>query len=357
MTALFRPVALLTAVAGLVLAATAAAEKGLSTIPAQLVVEDNAKMFSPDAIDKAKKLISENRGQVAREVHIETYEKLSDADRKRFEAAKTDDEKRRFWVDWTKAKAAGERGLVIAINRSPGHVSVIPSNEMAKAVTKEQREEIQKRLLTKLAESAKARKEGKPEAEQQKLRDEALVSAMEYTAKQLPASFGTRSVVEDRRGKPAQQQADAGGGRAGAGWGGIGSLICIGLIALLGVWLVIAVVRAFAGGGGGGYGGGGMGGGMGGGGFFPSLLGGLFGAAAGMWMYDHFFGGHSSAAYGGDVGGGGAAAPGAEEQIADTGNFNEDNYSGGDFDGGGDLGGGDFGGGDFGGGDFGGGDF
>ena len=84
------------------------------------------------------------------------------------------------------------------------------------------------------------------------------------------------------------------------------SYVCIGLAVLLGIWLVVGLIRAFTGGGGvrrrvrrwrlGG----------GGGGFFPSLMGGLFGAAAGMYLYDSFMGGHSSAsasdATGGDTG-------------------------------------------------------
>jgi uncharacterized protein len=73
----------------------------------------------------------------------------------------------------------------------------------------------------------------------------------------------------------------------------------------------------------------------------------MFGAAAGMWLYNSFFGGHSSA---------NAADFGSSTGPPDTdfsgtgGDF--DSGSGGDFDSGG---GGDFGGGDFGGGDFGGG--
>ena len=69
----------------------------------------------------------------------------------------------------------------------------------------------------------------------------------------------------------------------------LGAWLCIGVVVLLGIWLVFALVRAFTGGGGGGGGGGyGGGGGGGGGGFFPALMGGLFGAAAGMWLYDCF---------------------------------------------------------------------
>ena len=60
MTALSRPLALLAAVVGLVVAGPALAEKGPSSVPAKLIVEDNAKMFTPDAIDQAKKRISES---------------------------------------------------------------------------------------------------------------------------------------------------------------------------------------------------------------------------------------------------------------------------------------------------------
>src|SRR4051794_14612553 len=198
MSALFRPIALLTALAGLVLAGPALA----ATIPAKLVVEDNAKMFSPDAIDQAKKLISENKGQIEREVHLETYEKLSDAEQKRFDAAKGDRAKLEdFWHEWTQARASGEKGLVIVVNRSPGHVGVVTSATMGKFFTKEHTSEVQKRLLSKLQEAGKARAEKRPAAEEQKLRDEGLISAMDYASKHIPASFGTqpapKPTVED----------------------------------------------------------------------------------------------------------------------------------------------------------------
>jgi ribosomal protein S3AE len=102
--------------------------------------------------------------------------------------------------------------------------------------------------------------------------------------------------------------------------------ICVGIAALLALWLIVGIFRAVLspnpsygggpgyragpGGGGPGYGGGapGMGGqgygggagygggggagygggGGGGGGFFPSLMGGMFGAAAGSWIYNRF---------------------------------------------------------------------
>ncbi len=90
--------------------------------------------------------------------------------------------------------------------------------------------------------------------------------------------------------------------------------ILIGLGVLLIFWLVSAIIRGFAsmgGGGGYGYGGGGYGPGYGGGGGFMSgMLGGMFGAAAGMWMYNHFLGSGTPSAWGGSPGpsGGGPSA-------------------------------------------------
>jgi hypothetical protein len=335
MTAYLRMFGCLAVLAGLGLAGPARAEKTVKNAPARLIVEDNAKLFSAAAVEKGKRAIADVRGSEGREVHFETYGKLSDAELKEFNALKADEGKKRdFWKKWAHGKLAGDRGLVILVNWDPGHVHILASETMRKFFTGDKEGELYKRLLDKFGEAKKA----KTEAESQKIRDEGFVSAMEYTASNLPKDFGTtggghgKTAASDE--KPARNPGM-----------GIGGWVCLGISILLGIWLITALVRAFSGGGGGGYGGGG---GMGGGGFFPSLLGGLFGAAAGMYMYDHFFGGHSSSATAGDAGAGAGG-----DAVTDTGNFNEDNYSGGDF--GGDAGGGgDFGGG---GGDFGGGDF
>ncbi len=132
---------------------------------------------------------------------------------------------------------------------------------------------------------------------------------------------------------------------------GIGGYICMILMVVLGIWLVIGLIRMFTGGGGGGgYGGGGGGGG---GGFFGNMMGGMFGAMAGMWMYNNLFGGgFQNDAMAGDS---------YNTDTGDTGDGNfDDGASGGDGDWGDGGGGGDWGGGggDWGGGgDFGGGDW
>ena len=122
----------------------------------------------------------------------------------------------------------------------------------------------------------------------------------------------------------------------------------------MGFSIVRSLFRALSGGGGAPVGG--MGqpygyGGGGGGGFLQNMMGSMFGAAAGMWMYDQFFGSHSSAA---------TFNPQSMDSQSQDGGFSgtDTDYtsSGGDFggDSGSSFGGDSGGGGDFGGG---GGDF
>lgn len=135
---------------------------------------------------------------------------------------------------------------------------------------------------------------------------------------------------------------------AGFPWSTILTILAV----IAGVWILFALVRAlFGAAGGGGMGAPGMGYGGGGGGFFSNFLGGMFGAAAGMWMYNSFFGHGSSSAWGAGPSDSGGGFP--DSGPADT----SGTVDGADYgkDAGGDWGGGDAGGGDAGGGDWGGG--
>ena len=132
--------------------------------------------------------------------------------------------------------------------------------------------------------------------------------------------------------------------------------VCLGLVALLVIWVIFGMIRAFTaprggymggpGGGGPGYAGGGFGGGGfggGGGGFMSGMLGGMFGAVAGNWLYNNLGGGHPTSG-----GWGGSSAQAGESGQPDAGTDVGGDYQGGgaDFgDQGGDQGGGDAGGG------------
>jgi hypothetical protein len=179
---------------------------------------------------------------------------------------------------------------------------------------------------------------------------------------------GVASVpVAQARSAPVAQHAEVDGG-------GILGWVCVGIVVLLGIWLVLALVRAFTGMGRGGYAGGGPGyaggggyGGGGGGGFFSGMLGGLFGAVAGNWLYNNMFGGGGM--HGSSWGASSASAAGGVDPAKDDygpsdqgqgfsgsgGDVEEGGGGGGDVEGGGGGDGGDWGGGGGGGGDWGGG--
>ena len=301
---------------------------------------DTAKLFSQGGIEKAKDEISSTQFDHGLSVTIDTYAELPENKK----AAYSKDKEAKFFKDWAKELATSDKdkGIYILVCRKPGFIEVIADKETRNRGFSNADEQKLRDILLKGFREAK----DKPEAEQLDIRDAALASAIEMIVSDLK---GTK-VSGGGTVKPNTSSTKASGGMGIMGW------VCIGIACLLGVWLVIGIFRAFTGGGGGGgMGGGGMGGGGGGGGFLTSLMGGMFGAVAGMWMYNHFMGGGSmfggSDAYAsdnnsyGDSGGGDTGA----------GDYSGDDGAGGSFDGGGGGdagGGGDWGGG---GGDFGGG--
>lgn len=328
-----RTLALLAALA--VAAPAARADKAPGTQPGQLDVFDEAKLFSSEGIDKAKEAFrnAEFHGGLAVTVDTVTAPPAGKL-RDQAEAAHRDAAKwRAFMTQWARdtAKADRAKGIYVLVTLQPvGGIAVLADAQTTgRGFTEADDRKVREILGAAFKEAA-----GEPdETKKQAIRSAALRKAVEFIAADLK---GTRV-------------ADAGGEKHGpahtnAPPSPVMGYVCFGLMGLAGVWLVLAVVRAFSGGGGGG-----MGGGAGGGGFFPSLLGGLFGAAAGMWMYSHFFGGG-----GGMFGGGGSDAYAGDAGGADYGggDTGAGDWGGGSADAGGfDAGGGDFGGG---GGDFGG---
>jgi hypothetical protein len=265
--------------------------------PAQLIIEDNAKLFSEDAKQQAKNTVSGAMGIGNRQVHIETYEALSAEERKQFEAAKET-----FWGDWAKTKAQGNRGIEILICKEPKHVHVLADKTMREHGFSPEKDAALKNVIVSHFKTGDF--------------NGGLRAAAEYVKAEMPKDIAAKS-KNDQNNK---------GGTS------VGTWICLGVCILLGIWLVIGLIRAFSGGGGG------MGG-AGGGGFFTSLLGGLFGAMAGMWLYNSFFGGHDSSAWGGD-GGGGDYGGGDDAGAGDYGDSGTGGDWGGDAGGGGDFGGG-----------------
>ena len=328
----------------LLLALPAQASKAVSKEAGNLVVFGNSesKLFTQDGIDRAKSAFGGVQFDHGLHMTIDTYAEVPEG-KKAALAATGEDKVRRakFFRDWAHERAT-DKGPYVLICHKPGHIEVIVDKQSReRGFTDENRSKL-KDILLKGFQDAK----DKPEAEQLQIRDNALKAGIDYVISDLK---GTATIAAN---KPASGKA-----ASGSTGMGIGGWICIGVVVLLVIWVAIALFRALSGGGGGGGGMGGGGGG-GGGGFMSSMFGGLFGAMAGMWIYNSMFGGgsmfggsdSSNNSYGdsgGDTGGGDA---GAGDYGGDAGSGGDyDAGGGGDFGGGGDWGGGGDGGG---GGDF-----
>ena len=320
--------------------------------PGSLQVFDEGKVFTSGGIEKAREAMASKSFDHGLKMTVDTHPRMPADVKERFDKA-SGPAKRDVVRDWARSHAKGDKaeGIYVLICMSPGFTEVLDDRETKnRGFTKENLDHLFSIFDGSLKSSAKL-----PADQRATVRDKALLEAVQYVTSDLA---GTKVIGDKTRSSETRE-----GGRGFMS--GIGGWLCIGLLVMLGIWLVIGVFRALTGGGGGGgYGpGGGYGGGGGGGGFFSSMLGGLFGAAAGMYLYNNLFGGgsmfgSSPDAYandgsGGDTGAGdysdGDSAGGGGDygggDYGDTGGDYGGDYGGGDYGGGGDFGGGDFGGG------------
>lgn len=320
-------------------------------------VKDQANFFSADAVKRANEVIKEIRQRHKKDLLVETHLKPPEGREPGADAKARE----RFFTDWAvdRARTAGVDGVYVLICKEPSYLRIAVGNETRKkAFTDADRDRLGRLLL----ERFKKREF-----------DEGLLEAVRSVQATLHANVGkskttagadswlplgvaaasagdladqAKTVASDAANQASTLASDttAKASTAVSGvadhaqswfddWGG---WLCIAGVVLLVLWLVRALVRAFTNPGVGGFGGpGGFGGG--GGGFMTGLLGGLFGAAAGMWLYDSFFSGGSAQAQTPDAAGGAATD---QDYTAGGGDFGTD-YGGGDF-GGGDFGGGEF---------------
>ncbi|HEV3340771.1 MAG TPA: TPM domain-containing protein [Pirellulales bacterium] len=319
-------------------------------------VRDEAGFFKPETVTQANEVIKEVKQRSKKDLLIETVDHATKG--KRQEATSHDpDVRARYFADWAdeRAREEGVNGIYVLITREPGHVEVAVGNHTRAVFTNKDRHELAQILLSHF---------------RKKEYDEGLLEAVRYVRSALqaePKQGGAAAPAGPQRSSLPHPPPGSDGSAGGGLWRYLG----LGLVVLLGVWLLSAVVRALAGAGApparGGYAGPGgptgYGPAAGGGGFFTSLLGGLFGAAAGSWLYDRFSSGQSPPAAPASAP---ESAPEDTDYTAEGGDFDRsersDDDGGGDFDtsdsfdgdDGGDtgVGGGDFGDDDAAGGDF-----
>ncbi len=294
-------------------------------------IRDEAGLFSPEAVRKAEAVVRKMASEHKKELYIETLATLPSVE-KGGPDLKNDAATRKWLNEYAigRAKSHSVDGVYFLLVKEPRKFQFeVGSKTQEKAFTQTNRVEAEKLIV--------------PYLKDRKM-DEALSALVNFVSSKV--------TEHDRGGNHARVNHQGGAG----GENSIMGYVCLGGLVIGGIFLMMGLFRAFTGmggGGGGGMGGPGMGGG--GGGFMSNFLGGMFGAAAGMWMYDSFFGHGGSRAWGSGSDG--------TTSGSDFGGDRDTDYSGGGGDYGGDSsssggdwgggGGGDWGGG--GGGDFGGG--
>jgi hypothetical protein len=147
-------------------------------VEGRLIVEDGGGLFSPEAIRKAKGVLSEVRDTQTREMTIMSFREVPASRKAEFEKL-TAAERPKYFAAWAAEEARGAkvRGVFVFITRSPGHVQVLADKQIRdKGFTLGDEERVRDLLLEKLRESAKAEKD----EDKQALRDKGLLAAAEY---------------------------------------------------------------------------------------------------------------------------------------------------------------------------------
>ncbi len=304
-----------------------------SSVQAEFVgIRDNGSFFSESAKSEATRNLVELEKRFKKDLAVETFAGIPDEVKKGVDL--TDKAAvRRMFEQWAlkEARQLKVNGVYVLLVKDPAHLQVEVGNTTQKqAFTLQDRDNLVSTMVGKLRE---------------KKNDEALLSGVNFVLTAMASHSASLPRNQTRAVQAPMRTVDHGREESSSPWVTI-------IVVLLGVgliWIVFNVIRSIFRGGMTPGGGVSPGLGGGGGGFMSSMLGGMFGAAAGMWLYDQFSGGHDSSAWGADSSNRGNDDQGFGGQDTDY------SGSGGDF--GGDSGGGDSGGGggDFGGGDSGGG--
>jgi uncharacterized protein len=288
-------------------------------------IRDPAGFFSEPAKAEASRHIAELGRRFHKDIVVETFREIPEAMR---QGVNLQDKLavNRLFEQWTVQQARQHKvnGIYVLLTKEPSHLQIVVGNDtQLRAFTLKDREALVSLML------------GRLRAHQP---DAALLEGVNFVGTTMAAHATVR-------GQP-QPATPASAGEGGIPWGTVLTVV----LGLAAVWVVIGLFRSMAGGGAGAGAGTGAGAVTSSGGFFSSLLGGMFGAAAGMWLYDQFSGHHGSAW-------GAESEVGSDPEKGFLGEDSDYSSSGGDFDSdydGGDSGG-DYGGGDSGG-DYGGGD-
>ncbi|MDI1312103.1 MAG: hypothetical protein PSV43_08085, partial [Prosthecobacter sp.] len=270
-------------------------------------IQDDGAFFSEFAKVNAAGTIKDVATRLHKDIAIQTFAAVPD-DMKSTVLQSSKAASNRGFSQWAEQLAQSKKvnGVFILLVKQPAHLQVVVGTDTQRqAFTLLDREALVQRMLANL---------------RQKKSDDALIDGVNFISKTMNSHRTSGATTVGSKTQAAQ--------KGGTSW-----LPIIGIVLL--IWVGFRVIRglfrSMSGGGGGSAGGMGQpGNGVGGGGFMQNMMGSMFGAAAGMWMYDSFFGSNSS-----------ASSPRADS--TDT-SQSDGGYSGTDTDyssSGGDFGGGD----------------
>lgn len=295
-------------------------------------IRDEAGFFSESAKSAATRMISEIATSQKRDLVIETYREIPAEARKGVDL-KDKGAVKRVFETWSvdRARELGVQGIYVVLTREPSHLQVAVGNATQRqAFTPADRDALAAKMLERL---------------RAKNYDDALIAGVGFVRDTLSAHrtpgtrpsspTGTSTIPPAGVTRTAETSAPSGGFSL---FSGLLPLLLLGVL----IFVVIRVIGSLFRRGGSGGMQPGLGGG--GGGFMRSMLGGLFGAAAGMWLYNQFTG-HGSA-WGGETppSGGDANSDAYGGQDTDYSSSGSDfgDSSGGDSGGDSGGGGGDF---------------
>ena len=282
------------------------------------IILDNGAFFSDSAKAEANRQLLDVGLRFKKEVVIETFKTIPDDVTKGVNLQDRAAVNRMF-EQWTIRQARQQRvnGIYILLSKEPSHLQVIIGDGTQQTLfTSKDRTVLVDVMLARL---------------RTKQYDEALLQGVNVIASAMKSHVVAHS-------RPAVQNRATTATEDSNPWGWVIAAV----LGFLAAWLVVGIIRSI-------FSGGGAAGGTAaapgsGGGFMSSLLGGMFGAAAGMWLYDQFSGHHGS-----DIDRGGfddSSSSRRDSDYSSSGDSFSDDSNGGDV-GGGDSGGGDSGGGDF----------
>jgi len=273
------------------------------------VIIDGGGFFSDAAKAEANRQLLDLGVRFKKEVVVETFKaipaEVSQGVNLQDRAAVN-----RMFEAWTLQQARQQRvnGIYILLSKEPAHLQVIIGNETQRTLfTTKDRAALIEVMLGKL---------------RTKQPDDALLQGVSVIATAMK-SHGIDRAQSSAQNRTAVEKEEP------SPWGWVLAAV----VGFLVAWLVVGLVRSM-------FSGGGSAAAPGsGGGFMTSLLGGMFGAAAGMWLYDQFSGRSGYDNDRGDINDAGSTR--RDTDYSSSGDSFSDDSGGGDS-GGGDSGGGDF---------------